>query len=202
MWASTLCPFSSSTRNMALGRGSTTVPSTSMTSSLAKLQTPLPRETHPWAHEEHASGRASRQYTGRSVALSTQPGSGPLHDRLDRVQLAGLVVRRRLDQDRPRGHGVRSDGDGHLDHDGRASGEAHPVRPGHDLARDGARAPDVLDRVPLPGPSPRNAEGVRRVAVVLDPDLERDGLAGLRLEGLGLVRAGRVVDVVADIGGP
>src|SRR5919107_24264 len=37
MWASTLCPFSSSTRNMAFGRGSTTVPSTSMTSSFGTL---------------------------------------------------------------------------------------------------------------------------------------------------------------------
>src|SRR5215471_7334194 len=34
MWASTLCPFSSSTRNMALGNGSTTVPSTRIVSSL------------------------------------------------------------------------------------------------------------------------------------------------------------------------
>src|SRR5206468_12437404 len=32
--ASTLCPFSSSTRNIALGSGSTTVPSTSIASSL------------------------------------------------------------------------------------------------------------------------------------------------------------------------
>src|SRR5205814_908464 len=34
MWASTLWPFSSSTRNMALGRGSTTVPSSTIASSL------------------------------------------------------------------------------------------------------------------------------------------------------------------------
>ena len=34
-WASTLCPFSSSTRNIALGRGSMTVPSTVIASSLA-----------------------------------------------------------------------------------------------------------------------------------------------------------------------
>ena len=34
MCASTLCPFSSSTRNMALGNGSTTVPSTRIVSSL------------------------------------------------------------------------------------------------------------------------------------------------------------------------
>ncbi len=33
LWASTLCPFSSSTRNIALGSGSTTVPSSTMASS-------------------------------------------------------------------------------------------------------------------------------------------------------------------------
>src|SRR5215210_7602344 len=36
MCASTLCPFSSSTRNCVLGSASVTVPSTSMTSSLVK----------------------------------------------------------------------------------------------------------------------------------------------------------------------
>src|SRR5918993_307588 len=36
MCASTLCPFSSSTRNCVLGSASVTVPSTSMTSSLTK----------------------------------------------------------------------------------------------------------------------------------------------------------------------
>src|SRR5215210_7269410 len=36
MWAKTLCPLSSSTRNCVLGNASVTVPSTSMTSSLAK----------------------------------------------------------------------------------------------------------------------------------------------------------------------
>src|SRR5512136_1582038 len=35
IWASTRCPFSSSTRNMAFGSVSTTVPSTSMGSSFA-----------------------------------------------------------------------------------------------------------------------------------------------------------------------
>src|SRR3954464_185103 len=34
MWASTLCPFSSWTRNIALGSGSTTVPSSTIASSL------------------------------------------------------------------------------------------------------------------------------------------------------------------------
>src|SRR3990170_4836674 len=36
MWAKTLCPLSSSTRNCVLGNASVMVPSTSMTSSLAK----------------------------------------------------------------------------------------------------------------------------------------------------------------------
>src|SRR3954463_6878060 len=39
MCASTLCPFSSSTRNMALGNGSTTVPSTRIVSSLGLART-------------------------------------------------------------------------------------------------------------------------------------------------------------------
>src|SRR5215470_15299424 len=42
-WASTLWPLSSSTRNMALGSGSTTVPSTSIASSLA-IASGRPRE--------------------------------------------------------------------------------------------------------------------------------------------------------------
>src|SRR5512147_181106 len=41
MWARTLWPVSSSTRNMALGSGSSTVPSTSMASSLAIDLAPL-----------------------------------------------------------------------------------------------------------------------------------------------------------------
>src|SRR5918911_3161285 len=36
MWARTLCPLSSSTRNCVLGSASVTVPSTSITSSLVK----------------------------------------------------------------------------------------------------------------------------------------------------------------------
>src|SRR5688572_19523067 len=41
MWASTLWPFSSSTRNMAFGRGSTTVPSSTIASSLGLARTEL-----------------------------------------------------------------------------------------------------------------------------------------------------------------
>lgn len=37
MCAKTMCPFFNSTRNMALGNGSTTVPSTSMASSFISL---------------------------------------------------------------------------------------------------------------------------------------------------------------------
>src|SRR5262245_7637477 len=70
MWASTLCPFSSSTRNMALGRGSTTVPSTSMTSSLATLQIASTSENPTRAQLKHAWRRARSEYTGRSATLS------------------------------------------------------------------------------------------------------------------------------------
>src|SRR5256885_11238649 len=42
MWVRTLWPLSSSTRNMALGKGSTTVPSTSIASFFAKLPGTLP----------------------------------------------------------------------------------------------------------------------------------------------------------------
>src|SRR5215208_6797454 len=38
MWANTLCPLSSSTRNMAFGSGSVTVPSTSIASFFGKLR--------------------------------------------------------------------------------------------------------------------------------------------------------------------
>src|SRR5258705_6840918 len=42
MWASTMCLFSSSTRNIALGSGSTTVPSTWTPSSFATRPSRLP----------------------------------------------------------------------------------------------------------------------------------------------------------------
>ena len=49
-WASTLWPFSSSTRNIALGSGSTTVPSTSIASSLAMARGPLGRAIQSGQH--------------------------------------------------------------------------------------------------------------------------------------------------------
>src|SRR5947209_13980785 len=62
MWASTLCPFSSSTRNMAFGSGSTTVPSTRIVSSLG-----LAREHHLRVRErvrgaENGRGADPRDY--------------------------------------------------------------------------------------------------------------------------------------------
>src|SRR6188472_977304 len=54
IWANTLCPFSSSTRNMALGSGSTTVPSTRIVSSLG-----LARRVHHLENSGHTSPRES-----------------------------------------------------------------------------------------------------------------------------------------------
>src|SRR5256885_5501055 len=71
MWASTLCPFSSSTRNIALGRGSTTVPSTSIASSLATLQLILCVGTRPEG-AQNCLGRAGSEYTARSGDASTR----------------------------------------------------------------------------------------------------------------------------------
>ena len=41
-WARSLCPLSSSTRNIALGNGSSTFPLTSTTSSLFAMRSRLP----------------------------------------------------------------------------------------------------------------------------------------------------------------
>src|SRR6476469_9279257 len=64
MWASTLCPFSNSTRNMAFGNGSVTVPSTRIVSSLG-----LAREHHlrGWGAPE-----ARRTAGGRPARLPDQ----------------------------------------------------------------------------------------------------------------------------------
>src|SRR3989304_2664574 len=63
MCASTLCPFSSSTRNMALGSGSETVPSTSMASFLGKLPVDL---SH--GHARHVRSRAEPTPRARGQA--------------------------------------------------------------------------------------------------------------------------------------
>src|SRR2546423_8543648 len=66
MWASTLCPFSSSTRNMAFGSGSTTVPSTRIVSSLG-----LAREHHlrGWSAPEARKTGGERTGTDRREYL-------------------------------------------------------------------------------------------------------------------------------------
>src|SRR5438067_11637341 len=61
MCASTLCPFSSWTRNMALGSGSTTVPSSTIASSLG-------------------FGIWSLLVTTEGARLRRQPSQGTLHD--------------------------------------------------------------------------------------------------------------------------
>src|SRR5665213_1695691 len=60
MWASTLCPFSSSTRNMAFGNGSTTVPSTRIVSSLG------------FAREHHLQGWKRASGLGNSVTIAAE----------------------------------------------------------------------------------------------------------------------------------
>src|SRR5437762_9437900 len=74
MWAKTLCPFSNSTRNMALGNGSMTVPSTSIASFFGTLQmvlSVLGLAPGPADQPEPTFGRADAQYTGRSLRTST-----------------------------------------------------------------------------------------------------------------------------------
>src|SRR5690554_6012172 len=84
IWAKTLCPFSNSTRNMAFGNGSTTMPSTSMASSLAILVIPpllssphdyaLPKNPellcHPAVPQERPRGRSDASH---SCASDDQP---------------------------------------------------------------------------------------------------------------------------------
>src|SRR6266566_2920283 len=58
MCVRTLCPLSNSTRNMAFGRGSTTVPSTSMASFFAKapgIPLDMPKDAPGWCPERTAS---------------------------------------------------------------------------------------------------------------------------------------------------
>src|SRR5687768_8430364 len=55
-WASTRCPLSSSTRNIAFGNGSTTVPSTSIASSLAIRASRRPACQHVGAVLRHRDG--------------------------------------------------------------------------------------------------------------------------------------------------
>src|SRR4051812_14396353 len=74
MWASTLCPFSSSTRNIALGRGSTTVPSTRIVSSLGLAtvhhrgsgRAKGARKYHSWGDRQGYNAKGSEGKPGRN----------------------------------------------------------------------------------------------------------------------------------------
>src|SRR5688572_15746781 len=71
MWANTLWPFSSSTRNMAFGRGSVTVPSSTIASSLGLARVGLLdcRDDRPGRPVHRA--RATAYWTqGRRVMLA------------------------------------------------------------------------------------------------------------------------------------
>src|SRR5439155_14954893 len=75
--ASTLCPFSSSTRNIALGSGSTTVPSTSIASSLGVIVLdPRPSWTPP-ARPPGSSAPRGRSRSPPRCARNAPPGSRP-----------------------------------------------------------------------------------------------------------------------------
>src|SRR4029450_12558348 len=71
MWANTLCPFSSSTRNMALGSGSVTVPSTSIASFFGKLRVILVS-----GHVRPAHGREGPPPDGSGQPVY-EPGTNP-----------------------------------------------------------------------------------------------------------------------------
>src|SRR5437667_3138313 len=109
MWASTLWPFSSSTRNMALGSGSTTVPSSTIASSLGLGRwtswTFRPRTRHrPWncpGDNGHASSPWARQHLravvgdrdgvlemGRETAVGGLHGPAVVHEH--RLGLSGV----------------------------------------------------------------------------------------------------------------
>src|SRR3990172_7433238 len=75
MWANTLCPFSSSTRNMALGSGSVTVPSTSMASFFGKLRV-VPRS---WARPTHPQASRIRPRLERPASIGARPRDRPRH---------------------------------------------------------------------------------------------------------------------------
>src|SRR6266508_512289 len=79
MWVRTRCPFSSSTRNMALGNGSTTVPSTSIASFLATRRVQLLASGSRRSRSEEGAGACpgakSRVY-GPVLGASTGPRAG------------------------------------------------------------------------------------------------------------------------------
>src|SRR6478672_10186004 len=102
MWVRTLCPLSSSTRNMALGSGSTTVPSTRIASSLgfaSELTTSwmrgsgqTSRATAVETHHERAKGARGRPVRLHQGELRYQVGRWGLPG--DREDLGAVVADR------------------------------------------------------------------------------------------------------------
>src|SRR5437588_2367890 len=80
MWANTLCPLSSSTRNIALGRGSETVPSTSIASFFGMPPfVALPPDNltpHQRVRVGDETNRPRRAAAGR-VSIRTRRGGRP-----------------------------------------------------------------------------------------------------------------------------
>src|SRR6476659_6196683 len=101
MWVRTLWPLSSSTRNMALGSGSTTVPSTSIASFFAKRrltsrhaktpQATRPRRPDP-KYRHRPLDRLPRELTHQKCPRRTCVAS-PKHVLEDRTLLLGHVAR-------------------------------------------------------------------------------------------------------------
>src|SRR5688572_3285226 len=89
MWASTLWPFSSSTRNIAFGRGSTTVPSSTIASSLGLARTELLD-----CRIDGPTGSASRHQPGPGPKGDASAGTAEVQlDRLGVERAAGHVWR-------------------------------------------------------------------------------------------------------------
>src|SRR5262245_3186450 len=87
MWANTLWPFSSSTRNMAFGRGSITVPSRTIASSLGLGSVLLPDGGVEWVGTP-GGGAQARKRPGQTKSLAFSPPSS------NSVMELGIFARR------------------------------------------------------------------------------------------------------------
>src|SRR4051794_18664264 len=97
MWASTRCPFCSSTRNIALGSGSTTRPSTSMAPSFfampdtASLVRVRPRQDPGWTLVDCRTRGADALAEGalrHAATARRQDGANATSDRTPRDDAA------------------------------------------------------------------------------------------------------------------
>src|SRR3954453_18282773 len=159
--ARTVCPFSSSTRNIALGRGSTTVPSTSITSSLATLQvSPLGLSPVRGRTQQRASDPGSRQYRSRSSGMSRNRSAGglpwPSPARSSAVRLTvPRIWDTGPDADKGRDRGHHPCGAGTLDGPRGRRGADEPRADADDR-------PDGDRDAPAPPPRPPDADRDRR----------------------------------------